>query len=155
MKKLWDLKKGFSNLELEEQRHSSIMGGTLLLLLGPFDTIQTKTDKTFWRGVYVSNGCWGCFCAPLPSLFRRSKSPVYPYVTILIIPCRENFKFGHLFSGKPPKWIDYPNPNRCEEGFFNICNRTYASNQTDTWCLKDIYICDGHRHSIYIRTVRS
>ena len=52
MKKLWDLKKGFSNLELEGQRHGIIMGVTLLLLLGPFYTIQTKTDQTFWRGVY-------------------------------------------------------------------------------------------------------
>ena len=90
----------------------------------------------------------------LPRIFRSSKSPVYPYTTTLI-PCRKSCKLGHLFSGKPPKWIDYPNPNRCEQGFSNICNRTYASNQTDIWCLKDIYICDGHRHSIYIRTVSS
>ena len=84
---------------------------------------------------------------PLPRIFRRTKSPAYPYTTTLI-PYRKFCKLGHLFSGKPPKWIDYPNPNRCEEGFSNICNRTYASDQTDTWCLKDIYICDGHRHSI-------
>ena len=52
MKKLWDLKKGFSNLELEGQRHGIIMGVTRLLLLGQFYTIQTQTDQTFWRGVY-------------------------------------------------------------------------------------------------------
>ena len=52
MKKLWDLKKGFSNLELEGQQHGIIMGVTGLLLLGQFFTIQTQTDQTFWRGVY-------------------------------------------------------------------------------------------------------
>ena len=52
MKKLWDLKKGFSNLKLEEHGQGIIMGVTRLLLLGPFYTIQTKTDQTFWRGVY-------------------------------------------------------------------------------------------------------
>ena len=52
MKKLWDLKKGFSNLELEGQGQGIIMGVTHLLLLGPFYTIHTKTDKTFWRAVY-------------------------------------------------------------------------------------------------------
>ena len=51
MKKLWDLKQGFSNLELQGQRHSIIMGVTRLLLLGQFYTIQTKRDQTFWRGV--------------------------------------------------------------------------------------------------------
>ena len=53
MKKLWDLKKGFSNLELEGQGRGIIMGVTRLLLLGPFYTIQTKRDQTFWQGVYV------------------------------------------------------------------------------------------------------
>ena len=85
---------------------------------------------------------------------RFSDVPTALYIKMQpYLSCRVFFKFGHLFSGKPPKWIDYPNPNRCEEGFSNICNRTYASDQTDTWCLKDIYICDGHRHSIDIRTV--
>ena len=56
MKKFWDLKKGFSNLELEEQGWGIIMGVTRLLLLGPFYTIQTKRDQTFWRGVYVLQG---------------------------------------------------------------------------------------------------
>ena len=41
-----------SNLELEGQGQGIIMGVTRLLLLGPFYTIQTKTDKTFWRAVY-------------------------------------------------------------------------------------------------------
>ena len=53
MKKLWDLKKVFSNLDLEGQGSGIIMGVTRLLLLGPFYTIQTKKDQTFWRGVYV------------------------------------------------------------------------------------------------------
>ena len=52
MKKLWDLKKVFSNLELEGQGHGIIMWVTRLLLLGPFYTIQTKRDQTFWKGVY-------------------------------------------------------------------------------------------------------
>ena len=42
MKKLWDFKKGFSNLELEGQGHGIIMGVTRLLLLGPFYSIQTN-----------------------------------------------------------------------------------------------------------------
>ena len=42
MKKLWDLKNVFSNLELEGQGHGIIMGVTHLLLLGPFYTIQTN-----------------------------------------------------------------------------------------------------------------
>ena len=53
MKKLWDLKKVFSNLELEGQGRCIIRGVTGLLLLGPFYTIQTKRDQTFWRGVYL------------------------------------------------------------------------------------------------------
>ena len=36
MKKLWDLKKVFSYLELERQGRGTIMGVTRLLLLGPF-----------------------------------------------------------------------------------------------------------------------
>ena len=51
MKKLWDLKKGFSNLELEGEGWGIIMGVITLILLGPFYTIQTKTDQTFWLGV--------------------------------------------------------------------------------------------------------
>ena len=53
MKKLWDLKIVFSNLELKGQGRSIIMGVTRLLLLGQFYTIQTQTDQTFWRGVYM------------------------------------------------------------------------------------------------------
>ena len=47
MKKLWDLKKVFSNLELEGQGRGIIMGGTRLLLLGPFYTIQTNFMNFF------------------------------------------------------------------------------------------------------------
>ena len=53
MKKLWDWKKVVSNLELEGQGRGIIMGVTCLLLLGPFYTIRTKGDQTFWRGVYL------------------------------------------------------------------------------------------------------
>ena len=42
MKKLWDLKNVFSNLELEGQGRGIIMGVTGLLLLGPFYSIQTN-----------------------------------------------------------------------------------------------------------------
>ena len=42
MKKLWDLKKVFSNLELEGQGRGIIMGVTRLLLLEPFYYIQTN-----------------------------------------------------------------------------------------------------------------
>ena len=42
MKKLWDLKNVFSNLELEGQGRDIIMGVTRLLLLGPFYTIQAN-----------------------------------------------------------------------------------------------------------------
>ena len=34
------------------QGRGIIVGVTRLLLLGPFYTIQTKGDQTFWRGVY-------------------------------------------------------------------------------------------------------
>ena len=47
MKKLWDLKKGFSNLELEGHGWGIIMGVTRLLLLGTFYNIQTKRDQHF------------------------------------------------------------------------------------------------------------
>ena len=52
MKKLWDLKKVFSNLELEGQGRDTIMGVTRLLLLGLFYTIQTKRDQTICTRVY-------------------------------------------------------------------------------------------------------
>ena len=42
MKKLWDLKNVFSNLELEGQGPGIIMGVTRLLLLGPFYSMQTN-----------------------------------------------------------------------------------------------------------------
>ena len=45
MKKLRDLNKGFSNLELEGHGWGIIMGVTRLLLLGPFYTMQTKTEN--------------------------------------------------------------------------------------------------------------
>ena len=54
MKKLRDLKKGFSNLKLEGQGHGIIIGVTCLLLLGPFYTIQTETEKHFeGQSVYM------------------------------------------------------------------------------------------------------
>ena len=53
MKKLWYLKKVFSNLELEGQGFGIIMGVTRLLLLRTFYTIQTKRDQTFCRVVYL------------------------------------------------------------------------------------------------------
>ena len=53
MKKLWDLKKVFSNLELEGQGRDTIMGVTRLLLLGLFYTIQTKRDQTLCTRVYL------------------------------------------------------------------------------------------------------
>ena len=52
MKKLWDLKKLFSNLEPEGQGQGIIMGVTRLLLLGLFYTIQTKGDQTLCTRVY-------------------------------------------------------------------------------------------------------
>ena len=61
MKKLWDLKKVFSNLELEGQQFGIIMGVTRLLLLGPFYTLLTKQAKHFegectrsWQKLQVS-----------------------------------------------------------------------------------------------------
>ena len=42
MKKLWDSKNVFSNLELEGQGRVIIMGVTRLLLLGTFYSIQTN-----------------------------------------------------------------------------------------------------------------
>ena len=42
MKKIWDLKKVFCNLEPEGQGRGIIMRVTCLLLLGPFYTIQTN-----------------------------------------------------------------------------------------------------------------
>ena len=55
MKKLWDLKKLFSNLEPEGQGRGIIMGVTRLLLLGLFYTIQTKRDQTICTRVYNKN----------------------------------------------------------------------------------------------------
>ena len=52
MKKLWDLKKVFSNLEPEGGGRGIIMGVTRLRLLGPFYTIQTQKAQTFLGGVY-------------------------------------------------------------------------------------------------------
>ena len=37
----------------EGQGRGIIIGVTRLLLLGPFYTIKTKKEQTFWRGVYV------------------------------------------------------------------------------------------------------
>ena len=54
MKKLWDLKKVFINLELEGRWHGIIMGVTRLILLEPFYTIQTQTHQTYLGGVYVN-----------------------------------------------------------------------------------------------------
>ena len=53
MKKLWDLKKVFSNLEPEGRGRGIIMGVTCLLLLRSFYTIQTQKAQTFLGGVYT------------------------------------------------------------------------------------------------------
>ena len=63
MKKILDLKKAFSNLELEGQGRGIIMGVTRLLLLGLFYTIQSKfmyyfahdciIDKISQRGIEI------------------------------------------------------------------------------------------------------
>ena len=45
MKKLWDLKEGFCNLELEGQGRGIIMGVTRLLLLGPFYLVKQPQEK--------------------------------------------------------------------------------------------------------------
>ena len=50
LKKLWDLKKVFSNLELEGQGRGIIMGLTLLLLLGSFYYIVT-----YWGDRIMTN----------------------------------------------------------------------------------------------------
>ena len=34
---------------------------------------------------------------------------------------------------------------QCKEGYSNLCNKTYGSDLIATWCLKDVFICDGKR----------
>ena len=58
MKKLWDLKKLFGNLEPEGQGRGIIMGVTRLFLLGLFYAIQTKSDQTLCTPVYVLAGAY-------------------------------------------------------------------------------------------------
>ena len=55
MKKLWDLKKVLSNLEVEEQGRGIIMGVTHLLLLGPFMYWNQQTAD------YSTHHCRGIF----------------------------------------------------------------------------------------------
>ena len=97
-------KKSFSNLELEGQGRGIIMGLTCQLLLAPFYTIQTKTDQTFWRGVYL----WSqkvCRCCQIYSwtwLFCwGNKSAFFSKSKYLILFCRV-----HLSAWKH---IDHPN----------------------------------------------
>ena len=52
MKNLWDLKRVFSNLELEGQGFGIIMEVTRLLLLGPFYYIQTNFSILFCTQLY-------------------------------------------------------------------------------------------------------
>ena len=47
MKKLWDLNKVFSSLELEGKGGGIIMGVTRLFLPWPFYTILTKKDTLY------------------------------------------------------------------------------------------------------------
>ena len=54
MKKLWDLKNVFSNLELEEQGRGIIMGVTRLLLIGPFYTKKDQFYVLFCTRLYLN-----------------------------------------------------------------------------------------------------
>ena len=71
MKRLWDFKKVFSNLEPEGQRCDIIIGVTRLLLLGPFYTIQTNFMYFFAHGCISILGT----CPPeLVSMLSNSAS---------------------------------------------------------------------------------
>ena len=61
MKKIWDLRKVVSNLELEGQGYGIIMGVTPLLLLGPFYTIQTNFMYFFAHDSTLSHISIGTF----------------------------------------------------------------------------------------------
>ena len=85
MKKLWDLKKLFSNLEPEGQGRGIIMGMTCLILLGLFYTIQTKHFDRECSWYVVPKWPLGCFSIlflfliwnhclpPLPPFFMYNK----------------------------------------------------------------------------------
>ena len=96
MKKLWDLKKLFSNLEPEGQGRGIIIGVTRLLLLGLFYTIQTKRDQTFWRGVYIQ------FMA---ILFCIAHWKFWKYwISVFILALNGNKKISILKSTQQNKW---------------------------------------------------
>ena len=98
MKKLWDSKKLFSNLEPEGQGQGTIMGVTRLLLLELFYIIQTQTGQTFWRGSH--------------------RNVFFPLWTDSICPFRYPFReklasqMLHL-KGFFPLWTDSICPFRC------------------------------------------
>ena len=78
MKKLWDLKNVFSNLELEGQGHGIIMGVTRLLLLGPFYSMQTNFfahDSNPLKNQNGTNLCQVIFLT-LFGLFTKPEDPM-------------------------------------------------------------------------------
>ena len=82
---LWNLKKGFSNLELEGQGHSIIMGVTCLLLLGLFYSIQTNYMYFFAHDCnYNMLSNWVVRIKSLQLLIANCVRDINPIVTHLI-----------------------------------------------------------------------
>ena len=77
MKKLWDFKKGFSNLQLEGQGWDIIMGVTRLLLLGPFYTIQYQNGPNILTGSvhtdFPSEASWKSFVSTATSQWYTAR----------------------------------------------------------------------------------
>ena len=105
MKKLWDLKKGFTNLELEGQGCGIIMGVTRLLLLGHFYSIQTNFMYFFAHdckrpGMVLE---WGNFSSLYGAYFKVS------LVDLRFLGIKTNLKNLWTLKKKailsPKKWV--------------------------------------------------
>ena len=96
MKKLWDLKKVFSNLELEGQGGGIIMGVTRLLLPRPFYTIQTNFLYCFAHDCILSTNA---IC--VPKLLWNKPSMCMRVVLFPTCDLRSHFStLLHTFGGK-------------------------------------------------------
>ena len=120
MKKLWDLKKVFSNLEPEGQGRGIIIGVTCLLPLGPFYTIKSNFMYFFAHDCTLL-----CHFYPTFSTFRilaYPRSKIHPLIFCTLGLC---WMVNRTWRKKILTWKKSPALRNTEFGYFSLSVSTW------------------------------
>ena len=129
MKKLWDLKKVLSNLEMEGQGRGIIMGVTHPLLLGPFYYLHSSLlgYVIIWLTLYVWNSVI-FFCVLCRSLtVMRGQAKIMGKVKIGWISFWQIF-FFHRTGSSEAKLLNMYYKKIISENSFNLIRFYHTQN---------------------------